>query len=164
MEFQKNPISAVGPGCPDIEVRNNTSLSYRMEQETLYADISCPPGFVFSDTAKSSKIVKCIHDFSSTDYEWSDKVMPCIGKWNLQKRRKQLRIVKEKKNAMNRSQPAHPLWKSFCSKSNKSGKLSANNSFLNILVVLRQWHEIKIILWMFEQFLCQPVSILCTNR
>ena len=73
-------LEAVGPGCPNIELESNGTVTYRMEQDVLFADINCPPGFVFSDTAKSDKVVKCIDDFSTSASEWSDQVRPCIGK------------------------------------------------------------------------------------
>ena len=71
---------AVGPGCPDMEIAGNGTVQYRMDKDTLVADVHCPPGYVLGDTGTNWKTVTCLEDpTSGTDgARWSATLKECI--------------------------------------------------------------------------------------
>ena len=66
-------LTALGPGCPDIELAGNGTVTYNLADDVLSSEVTCAEGFTFPGTDVFKQHLLCQGSL------WNDTVEPCVG-------------------------------------------------------------------------------------
>ena len=68
-------VTALGPGCPDLQGPSHGAVTYFIQDDVLYANGSCDLGYFFLGTELDTMQIRCKGSF------WSELMPDCMGRY-----------------------------------------------------------------------------------